>query len=177
MKRKRFLGKELKETRIPDGFTMIELLIAVAILSIVLALAVPAMGQYRDQQRFSGAVLEVLASMRRARAVAIESNRNVVYRVDVATRTYQAFVDDGAGANAGNNQWDADERLILSGTLPIQVSFSSAVFGLNNDPFFRFNSRGFPLDSANTLANGSIVIAGWATRRIDLIASGHTTIQ
>jgi type IV fimbrial biogenesis protein FimT len=164
-----------------SGLSLIELMIALAILAIILSIAAPAMSSYRDRHQFSGAALDVLGSLRRVRAVAVESNRNIVFRVDAAAGTYQAFVDDGGGTedNAANNEWDDGERLIVSGLLPQGVDFTSAAFGTNNDVFFIFNGRGFPVSSNNVLTSGTIDIAGknGMTRRIELISSGHTRIR
>jgi type IV fimbrial biogenesis protein FimT len=173
--------RDRKKSRCVDsGFTLIELMVVVALFAVLTSIAVPSVSQYMERHRFSGAVLDVLASLRRARGVAIELNRNVVFSVDVASGTYQAFVDDGAGvpANASNNQWDAGERLIFSETLPNGVVFESANFGASSD-FFNFSGRGFPVDNNNGLVNGAIELTGnrGTTRRIALIASGHTQIQ
>jgi prepilin-type N-terminal cleavage/methylation domain-containing protein len=191
MKRKRKpQERDREQASFPDsGFTLMELMVVVGILGIIMSVAVPSISQYRDRHQFSGAVLEVLASLRRARATAVETNRTVIFTFNVASGTYQAFVDNGAGSadldgdgipdNAGNNQWDAGEPSILSGALPRGVVFTSAAFGITNDSFFRFSGRGFPLGGNNALAGGSIGLAGnlGATRNVVLIASGHTRIQ
>ncbi|RJQ71937.1 MAG: prepilin-type N-terminal cleavage/methylation domain-containing protein [Desulfobacteraceae bacterium] len=169
------------------GFTLVELMIVLSVFAILMSVAVPVLNNYISRHRFSGAAMDVLGNLRRARAAAVEKNRSVVFRVIVATGTYQAFVDDGAGSgdvdsngvpdNAGNNTKDGDEEVIVSGTLPRGVSFSAANFGGNNN--FRFDNRGFPFNNANVLTGGTIDLVSdlGAVRRITLVTSGHTRIQ
>jgi type IV fimbrial biogenesis protein FimT len=160
------------------GFTLIELMIGVAIVAIIMGVAVPAISQYRDHHQFSGAVIDVLSSLRRARMTAVELNRNVVFEVDVAAGSYRAFVDDGAGIpeNAGNGNWDSGEQVIGSTVLPQGVEFTSATFG--GDTFVTFSGRGFPMNG-NAAVGGTIDLAGnlGTTRSVVLILSGHARIQ
>ncbi len=173
-------GQESKEKRLTDsGFTLIELMIVLVVMAIVIGVAVPAISQYRDHHQFSGAVIDVLSSLRRARMTAVELNRNVIFEVDVAAGRYQAFVDDGAGipGNAGNSSLDAGEQLIVSAVLPRGVEVTSADFG--GDNFIRFSGRGFPLDGDNEAVGGTIDLVGnlGTTRSVVLILSGHARIQ
>ena len=180
LRQKQFQAKDPKAGKPANfGFTLMELMIALTVLAILMAVAVPAISQYRDRHQFSGAMLDVLASLRRARAAAVELNRDVVFVIDDAAGTYRAFVDDGSGDddNAGNRQLDAGERVLYTGTLPRGVQFDAAVFG--SEPFICFNGRGFPVDAENAPTGGTIDLKGKLgfTRRIALIVSGHSNIE
>ncbi len=59
------------------GFTLIELMIVIAITAILTALAVPSFSVTLDNQRISGAAEAVLSDLRWARAEAIKRNKKV----------------------------------------------------------------------------------------------------
>lgn len=176
-----------REIHSHGGFTLVELLISLSILSIIIAVAVPELRNYIHQNRFRGAIMDVLASIRQARSAAVEKNRSIVFKVDVIERTYQAFQDDGAGSadadsdglpdNARNSQLDAGEQIVLSGSLPKGVSFTGANFG--GLRYFHFDGRGFPFDDANVLTNGLVMLSGQtgASATVELISSGHSRVR
>lgn len=169
-----------------NGFTLVELLITIVVAGIILSVAVPQLNGYIHQNRFNGAVMDVLGAMRQARSTAVEKNANIVFKVDLDDRSYQAFLDNGAGSvdgdmngvpdSAKNNQLDFGEEVVLSGILPDGVKFVSAAFGGNTH--FHFDSRGFPLNDVNGLTNGLVALTGKkGSATIELIASGHSRIQ
>ncbi len=168
------------------GFTLVELMITVAVLGIILSVAVPELRNSIDKNRFNGAVIDMLGALREARSRAVEKNSAIVFKVDTLNNTYQAFIDDGAGSSdgdangipddAGNNSLDAGEQVFVSGDLPDKVKFTSASFG--GSTHFHFDGRGFPLNDGNGLTNGLVALNGpTGTATIQLIASGHSRIQ
>lgn len=66
-----------------QGFTLIELLITVAIVAILAGLAAPNMGEYIEQERLRGAVINLKQELAYARSEAIK--RNVTVYVASAT--------------------------------------------------------------------------------------------
>ena len=85
-------------TRIAErspGFTIVELMVTVAVFAVLAALAVPSFTDFFDRSRVRGAGDEVLSLIATARAEAVENDLDVTL----------AFVDDGTnpwciGANA-----------------------------------------------------------------------------
>jgi type IV fimbrial biogenesis protein FimT len=127
---KRSASARLKQ----GGFNMIELIMAIAILAILVALAVPSMQWLIVSNRLTGSANEVLTGIQSARMEAIRLNRRVVMcrssNADSPAPTCDAgagqwsgwivFVDDGGAtpANARNGTFNAGEQLIRVGSMP-----------------------------------------------------------
>jgi len=75
----------LVQTRREPGFTLIELMVTLAVLAIVLAAAVPSFRDFFDKYRLRGAVDDVVSVISNARAASVKTGRNV--RIDFAGTT------------------------------------------------------------------------------------------
>lgn len=60
-----------------SGFTLIELMVTIAVLAILLAAATPSFVDFFDKYRLRGAVDDVVSVISNARAAAVKSDRNV----------------------------------------------------------------------------------------------------
>jgi len=72
------------------GFTMIEMVIVTAILSILIAIAIPQMTQFIKGYRLNGATRVAWSDMQNARMTAIKENRSI--RVEFTSPTSYRFV-------------------------------------------------------------------------------------
>jgi len=79
-----------------DGFTLIELMLAISIAAIVLALAVPSLGSLQQRNRNAAAANELLAHLNVARIHAITQQEITIACPAESTR-----------ACAGHNRWHA----------------------------------------------------------------------
>lgn len=70
------------------GFTLIELMVALALATLVVALVPPAMGRLRDSMNYRDTVREVFTGLRAAREQALAEGRETRYLVDLAQRRY-----------------------------------------------------------------------------------------
>jgi prepilin-type N-terminal cleavage/methylation domain-containing protein len=78
------------------GFTLLELLVTLAILGVVLALSVPGLLAMRERRLVQGDGEQVLGFLQRARYLAIDRNRPQRVELDIASSTL--FLDaDGDG--------------------------------------------------------------------------------
>ena len=84
-----------------SGFSLIELMVVVALIAITVAFALPNMIGQRADAKLQGAVNNLKGDLNKARTLAIRENANVVILFE-ADR-YQVFVDNGGGAFSTNS--------------------------------------------------------------------------
>ncbi len=150
------------------GFTLVELMITVAIAAIVLTLAVPSLEWTINANRLSAAANELVNALQTARMEAIRRNRRTVVCLSgnagaakpgcstVAPNGWVTFVDADRNGNFGSG-----DTLLMTSTLtaPVQAAGSAAVAGK-----VVFRSDGLARDAADMLLDGVIDIC-IATRR------------
>lgn len=124
------------------GFTLIELMIVVGVISIMAAIAVPAIMSWMPNIRQKAATRELFADLQRARMEAIKRNAPaVVVFVPAASCTatggsYSVFVDDGAGGGVANNKnLDGGEQNFVQQTMPRDVSLCDSNFAAHKTGF------------------------------------------
>lgn len=179
-----------------SGFTLIELMVVISVIVILSAVSVPLMGRWRARHEYTGALQDVLLTLRQARTVAVEEYETVLVSLDAGTGEWMAFVDDGGGDTdddfgfgadgilddnqpdgvpdkAQNRTWDNGERIINSGTFPDGVSITSG------DIVLMFDARGFPVDATGSLVEATVTLTGESggSRNVQLYQSGHSMIQ
>ncbi|GAB6066896.1 hypothetical protein JCM13664_02140 [Methylothermus subterraneus] len=72
-----------------DGFTLLELIVALAIAALGFAYVAPNFIKTLESVRFQSAVREVASGLRHARGIALAQGREVVFFLDVAAHTYR----------------------------------------------------------------------------------------
>lgn len=181
-----------------SGFTLIELLVAIGIIAVLSAIFVPIMSKWKARHEFTGALQEVLLTLRQARTVAVEENETVIVSIDAVANVWEAFVDDGGGDaadskgvapdgtfddenpqpdgvpdKAQNKSRDTGERIIYSGTVPGSVDITSLSL------LFSFDPRGFPLRADGKLLDTTISMKSdlGGSRGVRLYQSGYSAIQ
>lgn len=93
------------------GFTLIEILVAIAIMSILLAIALPDWGPVLSSYRLSAAQRQVYADLQRARMRAIAENRRFRVKFFDATETYQIQRESTPGSGTYDTTWEAAKSL------------------------------------------------------------------
>jgi type IV fimbrial biogenesis protein FimT len=144
----------------PRGFTLIELMMAVSVAAILLALAAPSFQQAMGKNRLSSAASELTGAVQLARAEAIRNNRRVTLcrsedgsACSAASSTWPGwilFVDSNSDGVRNNN-----EPVVKAGTFddPVVMLSSASLTGAGE----RITFRG---DGTARASNGQSLLSG-----------------
>lgn len=131
-----------------SGFTFIELALAIAVIAILAAVAVPNMMTWNESAKFTGAINNIKGDLNLAKAAAIRENGFMA--VQFYSDGYQVFFDNGNTPGVR----DPGEKLLVDLLLPAGVSIDLLTTDFVNDRI-RFNDRGIPENSGTAVIFGN----------------------
>lgn len=150
-------------TKNSSGFTLVEVLITVAIIGIMMAIAIPSILTWKLNTQFVGTIQSVASDLQRGKLMAVRENAQT--QVDFNENDYFIYLDI-----EGDNSFDASDgdRVIKNQQLPSGYSMTTASFF--------FNGRGVAPDIANEVV---VQISGPSGRqgeiRVNVLGRvGHT---
>ena len=129
-----------------SGFTLIEMMIVIAILAVFAGIAVPNFLSYMPKHRLNGAARQVMGDLMAARMKAVkENNRFRVFfpgntlgdGLGLSNNQYKILDDDNNDDNEDPGEW--------TNTKNIQSEYSDVTLSANNNPIF------YPRGTASSL--------------------------
>jgi type IV fimbrial biogenesis protein FimT len=164
-----------------SGFTLMELMVTIAIVAIISAIAIPNFIAWIPKFKLGGASRDVLAILQGTRIRAVKDNTNYVLMFDTGNESYTAFLDDGAGTpddtpadgipdGRGNGVLDGAETVIAQKTLANGIDISATT--LPGD-LVMFNTQGI----ASTAGTITLTDNKGNVRQIFLELAGSSRIQ
>jgi len=125
-----------------NGFTIYELLTVIAIIAVLAAIATPNIISWRTEAKLRGASNNLRVDLQMAKLRALREK--AIVTVIFTANGYNIFIDNGAGANAGNWNLDVDESFVKNKQLPAGVTIALPTSFDSPNNRTRFNGRGFP---------------------------------
>ena len=146
--------------RSQKGFTLLELIIAIAVMAILMAIATPSFNTWRAQASLKAEAREVLGSFQRARSEAVTRNTLIVLSFSEGSGSLATWkISDSAYPDGAIAKGEMKNGVQISG-----VSFT--------DKKASVDARGLPLEG------GSVAVTdGRSTYKITLTAAGSVKIE
>ncbi len=106
------------------GFTFVEIIIVLVIISILGAITVPSLKSYSEKCRFRSAVVDTVLDLQMAKLASVKINNYVVIQVE--ERGYLIFADNGAGSGI-EGDWvrQVGEKVLAKTVLSDGISITS----------------------------------------------------
>lgn len=128
--------------RTQEGFSLIELIVIIAVIALLLAIGIPNFTEWRGNQNLKTAAREVVSSFQFARMEAARRDATVTIRITTGgfgTGKCTVFVDNGqGGGTAGNGQREGGEPLLREMAMPQGVTLSASTLTA-----YQLSNRGF----------------------------------
>ena len=160
------------------GFSLLELMVVLAVASIILTVGVPSFRAAVLDARMVSETNEFVSSVNLARAAAVQYQRNAVI---CTTADFSAAVPTCSGASDWTNGWivwvdkDRDAAVDANEVLAVQEPLSDTTTFSGGNDRFTYDARGFGLAGADTLTvcdNRS----NETGRRVRVNAAGRTSV-
>lgn len=145
----------------PAGFTLVELMVALAVAAIILTMAVPSFSSMLEHNRLKAAANALHDDIRFARTVAIKNNKDIFISFSSGDNWCYGLSDAGACdcGSVGSCKVDGVER-VMRGSDFSGISLPTSSVAISSGMSFAFEPRrGVAQDSAGAWRNGSLMFS------------------
>jgi len=145
-----------------SGFTLMELILVMAVMGIAAAIAIPAFMGLLPGMRLNGAARQVMGDLMDARMEAVKQNHE--YKVFFLNNHEYKILDDN------DSDGIDDGGAETSQTVNIQDNFSDVTFSSTNDPIFH------PKGTATNLATITLQNSDGGCKKVKVAITGRVKI-
>lgn len=149
-----------------SGFTLIELIVTIALAAVLMALAVPSFIQYQRNSELTSLTNTLLASVSAAKGAAQKTGRNafVIPRGTGWSSGWIVYVD----VNRDNAYTQATDTLVYAqGQLESYFSVSGNSIAGGSSPYIKFDNAGYSIDNNAAPVALSFTIARTDTTNVN----------
>jgi type IV fimbrial biogenesis protein FimT len=148
------MEKMVQTLKNKKGFTLIEMVVVIGIISILAMVTTPLMRQTIQNYKLKGAAREIYSNLQKAKLEAIKQNSNVVmafttgaYAAEGGVGGYETFIDnggeDGTGTE-GDSVRNGSEVIISAGSITKNITLITASF-TGGTSKAKFTGQGLPI--------------------------------